>query len=66
MCQSKEDKEMSNILERCVDKGTETNRPLFEKLSARGQQAKFSDDGVLLLDRNNPSHREWYYEDNEE
>ena len=56
---------MSNIIEQ-RDKRLEANRTLFEKLSARAQRAKFSDDDVLLLDRNNPSHREWYYEDNEE
>jgi hypothetical protein len=51
MCQSRDGKEISKILERGVDKRVEANRALFEKLSTRAQRAKFSDDGVLLLER---------------
>jgi hypothetical protein len=57
---------MPKILDLSIEKRAEVNRVLFEKLSARARRAKFNDDGVLLLDRNNSSDREWYYEDDEE
>lgn len=70
MCHSSstpgEDKDMSKVLEKHVAKRAEEFSHMnFEKLRARAHRVKFDDNGAILLDRNNPSHREWY-EDNED
>jgi hypothetical protein len=43
----------------------EFNRLKFDKLRAKTQKVKRDENGVILLDRNNPLHREWYEEDEE-
>lgn len=43
----------------------ELNRLNFDKLCAKTQKVEIDENGVILLDRNNPLHREWYEEDEE-
>lgn len=43
----------------------EFNRLNFDKLRAKAQKVERDENGVILLDRNNPLHREWYEEDEE-
>lgn len=43
----------------------EFNRLNFDKLRAKAQKVERDENGVILLDRNNPLHREWYERDAE-
>jgi len=65
VCQSgksREDEEMSPALAKKVE---DFNRLNFDKLRAKAQKIDRDENGVILLDRNNPMHSEWYEEDEE-
>lgn len=58
---SREENEMSKVLEKRAQKKDEDfSKRNFDRLHARARRIPCDDEGVILLDRNNPFHAEWF------
>ncbi|TDY42138.1 hypothetical protein C7445_11810 [Alicyclobacillus sacchari] len=56
-------KEGSEMPQTLAEKISNFNQSNFDALWAKAQKLERDENGVLLLDRDNPLHREWYEEE---
>ncbi len=58
---SREEKDMSKTLDKQAQKKAEDfSKRNFDRLHAHAERIPCDDEGVILLDRNNPLHTEWF------